>query len=199
MRSAQTVFVLFTTLAIIAGTEPSFAQHSEPFSVTYGHAARSKTGDPRTGFQRYAIPSRYSIEYPEGWFVESVPESETGYITIWNQRPSELGGGSFPAGLVKTDVSISPIPFEESVQAALDSEGDLDMGTITRKGELTVGGRDAYRIWTIEGASNSDSITTLVRYSTTETATISSFFTSGETWAIPTMKDIHWSFRRLLD
>ncbi len=199
MRSAPLVFVLCTILATVVGSGPSFAQHSRLPSATCGRAAttaRSKTDDSRPGFQQYTVPSLYSIEYPEDWFVQDVPG---GYVMIWNQRPPEVGGGRFPAGMVKTDVQISPLPFEEAVQAALNAEDDLEMGTITRKGKLTVGGREAYRIWTVEGASNSDSITTLVRYSATETAVVISFFTSGETWAIPTIKDIHWSFRRVLD
>jgi len=155
----------------------------------------SSATSPRDGFDKYEESGLFSIEYPEDWYVE---QSSGGGVIFYNQPPPTRGGGSFPANFVKTEVHIQSTSFEEAVRSLRSSETSRRSGEVmTRQGELTVGGRNAFRAWFSGSVHNTDYIVTLVRYSDTKVARMVSYTTSGETWAVPTIQDIHWSFRAI--
>lgn len=154
-------------------------------------ASAAREADARPGYALHVVPSVFSIEYPEGWLIQ---DSTQDFVSIWNKPPSR--DWMFPSGFVKTEVYISSRTFGETLQSLLNSSNDSPgPGVLTRKGELTIGGREAFRVWFEGGDHTEDSIVTIVRYSNNRTATIASHFTGGETWAIPAIQDMHWSFR----
>ena len=151
----------------------------------------SRATDARPGYSLHVVPNAFSIEYPEDWLIG---DSSQSYVSIWNRQ--SYRDFMFPPGSVKTEIYIGSETFEEALQSLLTTEDDVfDPGVLTRKGELTIGGQEAFRAWFENGENTSDSIVTIIRYSNNQTATIVSYFTGGETWAIPTIQDIHWSFR----
>ena len=164
--------------------------------ATYGDrsqlwAIKPREASIRSGFKRHTSPSVFAIDYPQNWYVK---DSEREYVSIWNQQPSRQP--SFPPGFAKTEVSIRAIAFEDVLEGNIqEGRGGYDSGEIVRENSVTVGGRDAYRLFLRDGENGEDTITTLIRYSDTQTATITSFYTSGETENISSILQMHQSFK----
>jgi hypothetical protein len=168
------------TTRSLAARSPSWQSHSQSQGTLQAEA--------RPGFQLYRYGNRFTIEYPTGWIVNDPGEFTPG-ITILNRQPSRVGGGRFPADFVKTNVGIHPQSFNAYIR---DFERS-DYEEITRRGEITIGGRRALRLWT--ESVDSYGIYSIIEYSNNQTAVIVSFYGSSD-W-VPMIQDIHWSFRRL--
>ncbi len=154
--------------------------------------AISNTTLPRSDFSRYTEPGIYTIDYPRSWLISKPAASVT---TIQNRQPSE-GGVTYPPNFINTEIYFRPERLEAALQHLLrTNDARYQPGTLTRRGELTVGGKEAVRLWFEGGRFGEDRILTLIRYSETQTAVISSYFTTGETAGISTIQDMHWSFR----
>lgn len=147
----------------------------------------ANASEARPGFELYRYQNFFSIEHPEGWYVE-VSNQDSYPIIIWNRRPPSRGGGDWPNDLVKTEVILFPGDF--STASGLFFEGTDSV--ITRRGELTVGGRRALRVWT-EGGGWPPGIVTFVEYTSDTTIILSSTYSNNA--FIEDIQDIHWSFR----
>ncbi|MBE9151305.1 MULTISPECIES: PsbP-related protein [unclassified Coleofasciculus] len=149
---------------------------------------------PGANFVTYTEPNFFSVAHPSGWAVERVNEN---YITLWSRRPSEPGGGQAPPNLIKTDITIVNGSLETAVEGAIATSKEGD-STLTRRGNLKIGGRDAVRIW-LTGSSFDfpDTILSFVRYTDNQTISITSYYTASNPTAVDTIQRIHWSFRLL--
>lgn len=178
---------LTVTMAGIGLTTRSLAVQS-PSVQSHSHSQGRLKAEARPGFELYRYDNRFTIEYPTDWIVND-PGDFTPGITILNRQPSRVRRGRFPADFVKTNVSIHP----QSFNAYLRDFERSDYEEILRRGEITIGGRRALRLWT--ESVDSRAIYSVIEYSNNQTAVIASYYDSDDWIAI--IQDIHWSFRRL--
>lgn len=161
---------------------------------TSGGVTAAEIATARPGFTRHEYPGSYSIEYPEGWLVDTAAIGEgpgsSSQSLFYSRQPLQRGDGNWPADLVKTEVYLLNEPFTQVTQRANQGSGYSD---VIRRGELTVGGLPALRIWTER--HNSVGIHTYIQYANGQTAVIHSYF-SSDVWIDP-VEDMHWSFRPL--
>lgn len=146
----------------------------------------------RAGFTRHTEPGVYTIDYPADWLLAKPAASIT---SIQNRQPSGNHSG-YPPNYVNTEIYFRSQSLEAATQHLLrTNDTRYQPGTLTKQGALTVGEKEAVRLWFEAGQFGEDRLVTLVRYADDQTAVVSSYFTSGETWSIPTLQNIHWSFR----
>lgn len=154
-------------------------------------------GSPASGtLKTYVVPDKFSIQHPSGWVVENVPDAAPNTLLyIWSRKPSASEG--WTVDLVKTDVQTVPGSFQMYVRQSTDNR--TGMGRILKSGRTQVGGREAFRIWSINtgGDYNTNAITTIVRYTNTETALIASNYIEKNPTAVAVIQRIHGSFRSL--
>ncbi|MEO1124641.1 MAG: hypothetical protein AAFX95_11205 [Cyanobacteria bacterium J06639_16] len=161
----------------------SQSNDTEPNSVSSSLTA----AQARPGFELHR-QRNFSVEYPTGWLVDN--SGNTGSdATLWNRQPPTLGGGEWPSDLVRTNIDIVNSSYSSVVRGLEQS----DNSEILRRGEVTIGGMRALRVWSI--GINSLVIQTIVEYSDSQTAIISSFY-ADDIW-IEDIQDVHWSFRKL--
>jgi hypothetical protein len=151
----------------------------------------SLQAETRPGFQLYRYRNNYSIEYPENWVIDSA--SSTNRLTIWSQRPSRQSGGGFFGDMVKTEVFIDSRPF--NANRIVGEIGRRPDAQITRRGDITIGGQRALRIWSED--QHARTISSYIEYSSNQTVEIHSFYAYGNDSWIETIQDIHWSFRKM--
>ena len=140
----------------------------------------------REGFQLYQQGS-FTIEYPDGWIIEDPGDYSSG-INIFNRVPPRFGGGDFPIDLIKTTAYIESRSFNAVVRSLEQS----DFETITNRVEITIGGRRALRVWTIN--THSLGLYSIIELSNNQTAVVVSFY-GDESWR-EIAQHIHWSFRK---
>lgn len=141
--------------------------------------------EARPGFKLYQYQDTYMIEYPETWYAELTPYGEEqNAATIWSRRPTELSN-VWVDDLVKTEIVFFRSDLEPFVR-------DFFIGsTITRRGDITIGGLPALRVWAYNDLGQS--IHTFIRHPDgNTTVTLSSYYES-DTY-IDDIQDIHWSF-----
>jgi len=179
--------VISAGVAADRGAIPTVGQGPSRDGIT-----TNETAAARPGFTRHEYPGAYAIEYPTGWLVDTAATGEGpgsfSQSLFYSRQPSQPGGGNWPADLVKTQVYLLNTPFTEVTQQAAQGS---DYSDVIRRGELTVGGLPALRIWT--ESHNSVGIHTYIAYANGQTAVINSYF-SSDVWIDP-IEDMHWSFR----
>lgn len=151
-------------------------------------STNTTTTTARAGFELYNHQNLYTIEHPIGWVIDTSGLTGTG-LTFWNRQPPRFGGGDWPTDLVRTNIGIVDGSLDSVARGFEQSEFE----EITRRGDITIGGRRALRLWT--ESVNASGIYTIVEYSSNQTAVIGSFYASND-W-VEDIQDIHWSFRKL--
>ena len=154
------------------------AQPSGPRSGD--HQGSLTTTEVRPGFQLYQHQNTYTIEYPETWYAEN--SSGTG--TIWNQHPTGFLA-DWPDDIVKTEIA----PFSADLDTVMRSF--FIEATITKRGDITIGGFPALRVWAFDELGTG--IHTLVNHPNGTTIVVSSYYESDA--YIDEIQDIHWSLR----
>lgn len=198
-----------TYLVVVKGLEPSSRgrytlrvqsnSNSTLASSPSADSSGSLQAEARPGFRLHRRRNYYSIEYPENWIVDSslIPDipSNIDLLAIWHQRP-RLGGGEYTGDTVATYIIIDSKPFDADrfVRDIRTSSNIYDM-QITRRGDITIDGRRALRIWT-DGPVG-QTISSYIEYSSNQTVEIHSTYAYGNDSWIETIQDMHWSFRKL--
>lgn len=180
------------TYTVIANAFDPSERGSYVLAVTASGSAESTTSQrasaetgARPGFEIYRHQNIYTIEYPENWHVESVPRNGQNAANIWSQRPTGYSG-DWSADLVKTEVVFFDADFEPFIR------GFFTDSVITRRGDLTVGGLPAVRIWA--DSSHGTGIHTFIRPANGTTIIVLSSYYASDAY-INEIQDIHWSFR----
>jgi hypothetical protein len=159
-----------------------------PSSITQIEVSAAQTV---TKFKTYVSPKIFSIQYPSAWNVDGTNRK---YVMITNYKP-KLGGGTAPANFVKTDISFVSGSLETAFNRTISNSTD-NYSTITKRERLTIGGRQALRLWiTSSGFDFPDIVSTYIRYKNNETAVVSSFYTRSNSSALGNIQRIHSSFR----
>ncbi|MGJ3251897.1 MAG: PPC domain-containing protein [Elainellaceae cyanobacterium] len=164
----------YTLIATEAGQGSSLSEISE----------NTQSAPQRPRFQTYVHDNKFSIQHPEGSEINVIPNYGLEIRSFSGER------------LIKTMASVQSGSFEENVNRALVDESDM-IGTLTRRGDLTVGGREAIRLWFSEGQHFYYTITTVIRYSNSQTILVSTFYDDDSPSTIEAIQDIHWSLRIL--
>ena len=164
--------------SLLPSSQQSSIVRAVPVNAIGQSAAKNSV---RSGFTRYAEPSLYSVDYPQTWFL-SKPAA---YVTsIQNRQPSGSYQG-YPADYINTEIYFRTENLEAAVaHLTRTNDSRYQPGTLTKQGTLTVGGKEAVRLWFEGGRFGEDRMVTLIHYADEQTAVISSYFTSGETWGI---------------
>jgi len=156
------------------------------FSLTVAQAQTTSR------LQTYRAGNLYTIQFPQGWQVTG----DVNYLMLTNFDLNK-GGGTAPQSAIKTDIAVFPQPFDTVVQKAQKGKYTEAGDRIIKRGALKLGGRDAYRVWTTDSNFDfPDAVTTYVRYGN-QTVSITSFYTMQNPSAVPTIQQIHGSFRLL--
>lgn len=181
------------TLRVQGNSNSPLASSPNPASSP-AQPSGSLQAEARPGFRLYRHRNNYSIEYPENWVVDSA--SSTNNLIIWSQDPSRSSRSGFLGDIVKTEILIDSRPFNaDRIARDLRTSGAITGDQVTRRGEITIGGRRALRIWS-EG-QHGRSISSYIEYSSNQTVEIHSHYDyRNDSW-IETIQDIHWSFRKL--
>ena len=160
---------------------------------------QASTMPQTTRLTTYVVPDEFSIQHPTGWFVErtvaqpdQIPRQ---IIVIQNLQPPKATSILMPPpNLIKTVIRIERDSFETVANQVISGIG-MDGGTLTRKGRLSVGGREALRLWATNVYLGHEGIVTLVPYRNNETAFIASYYDKSNSTAIRVIQTMHWSFR----
>lgn len=139
----------------------------------------------------------FLIQYPGNWQIQQYEPAPNQFylITLWSEKPI-LGVGTAPRFMIKTEVVLEPITFQNVVSNSNRTTGDDSR--IIKKGNLTLGGKKAFRIWTTDSSFDfPDSIITIIQYSDTQTITLLSFYTASNPKAVEIMQRLHGSLRIL--
>ncbi|AFZ15502.1 hypothetical protein Cri9333_4724 (plasmid) [Crinalium epipsammum PCC 9333] len=166
----------------VTGIQPSTAQNNPRTTET-----KLKT---------YLVPKEFSISYPSNWLVERTqnPPGTTPreLLIITNQKLPKRGGDGLPPNIIKTDIQIERGAFEKVVAQTFRSASGSG-SRLTQRGKLTVGGREAVRLWISE--PEAETIIMLVRYNKNETLYLASFYARSNPSAINIIQRIHGSVR----
>ncbi|MEO0756320.1 MAG: hypothetical protein AAFY78_05540 [Cyanobacteria bacterium J06648_16] len=185
MKSFLIALALLSPIAVASGADAQLLD-------TAGSEAQTENTVADTGYSRYTLSTRYSIDFPNGSYVYY---NDNDYLIISSYLP-QTGVCCFSDGKLKTDIYTMETPFEEAAAAiATDLSGMA--GQFVRQASLTINGRPAVRSWWIGGENNSDSSFTVIRMSATETAYVNSFYGTGDTSLHSTIEAVHNSFQVL--
>lgn len=157
--------------------------------------AQTPTRSDSTDLATFTLPGEFILQYPRGWFVTHSSNSGAfprELVMISNEQFS--GTAETLTTMVKTDLQIVPGSLEIVSDEMIEGIA-VNQGTVTRRGNALVGGRDALRLWASD--SESDFIVTLIRYNDTETVQIVTFYNQQTARLLPLIQQIHGSFRSL--
>ncbi|MBW4599766.1 MAG: hypothetical protein KME29_09155 [Calothrix sp. FI2-JRJ7] len=163
------------------------------FNLTSGMlpvVAQNQPTSTNTKFQTFVEKGRYSIQYPQNWFIRR--ESKD-LLFISNRKIPVVGGGAFPNYFIKTDVQIENGSLQEKI-STLDSNREPGE-RLVKKRNVKVDGKNAVRLWYSGGET--EMILTLLPYKQTKTVSIVSFYTTNNAKLVPTLERIHSSFKSL--
>lgn len=110
--------------------------------------------------------------------------------------PPQVGGGEASVNQIKTDITW----IKGSLESVVSQRSRMEIwdGRLIKKGKLTLGGRDAFRMWFTDSSFDfPDTIVTYVRGTSTQTAVISSFYTASNPAAVDLIQRIQGSFNVL--
>lgn len=157
-----------------------------PYSMNRVEASLAQ---PVRQFKTYRSPKTFSIQYPSGWNVNRTHKK---FVTITNYQPRVGGGTNF----IKTEISFTQSSMETSFKRGISNNTEHN-AMITKREKLTVGGRQALRLWITDdsGFDLPNSVTTYIRYNNNETAVVSSYYTRSNSSAVDTIQRIHRSFK----
>ncbi|MEO0533185.1 MAG: PsbP-related protein [Cyanobacteria bacterium P01_A01_bin.123] len=145
-----------------------------------------------SGYNRYTSSGQYSIEFPDGAYLHN---NNQGYLIMSNYAP-QVGACCFEAESLKTDIYVTAIPFETAKENAVIDDSGM-AGELVQQSVINLNGREAIRTWWINGDNGSDSVSTIVQFSETESAYITSFYATGDRTMDSTIEAIHNSFQAL--
>lgn len=157
--------------------------------------SQTSTHSDRTELETFTLPGEFIVQYPRGWFVNHTSNSGAyprELVMISNEQLS--GTEEVLTTMIKTDLQIVPGSLEIVSNEMIEGIA-VNEGTIARRGNAFVGGRDAVRLWASD--SESDFIVTLIRYNDTETVQVVTFYNQQTARFLPLIQQIHGSFRSL--
>jgi hypothetical protein len=173
--------ILSTFLVIVLSTLPSMV-----FNLN------SLQAQTQTKLTTYTQPGKFSVQYPEGWKIELLPDD---YVILVNYRPT-TGGGAAPTEAIKTDIVLLTETYEQAVKNIFESIEMLDE-TLLKQEELIIGGQEALRVWTTGSPFDfPDIMITVIRYSDDQTISMASYYTAKNQEAVGQIISVHNSLRK---
>jgi hypothetical protein len=186
-------FVILSLLALLTTSCQLFTRQNNETSQTT--ETQTNTNATAKAWKTYTQPNKFSIAYPAKWFDTS-PQPD--YLVISTEKLSASAQAEIGAvDSIKTDVIFVPEAYETAVEKGL-AEAKGEGSLLTRKGEVTIGGNEALRLWVnFAGADFPNAIVSYIHYSDDKTAVIISGYNAENPQAVDTIQRVHWSFRKL--
>lgn len=153
--------------------------------------AQNQPRSPNIKFGTFVEKGKYSIAYPQGWFVERA-NKDLLYIT--NRKMPKVGGGGFPDYFVKTDVQIENENFQ-NILARYNSSNRQDSERLIKRERFKIDGKNAVRFWFTGGET--EVLITIFPYKQSKTVYLASFYTANNSKVTPILERIHSSFKSL--
>jgi hypothetical protein len=151
--------------------------------------AQNTSVNINTKFKTFVEAKRYSISYPQGWFVRR----ESRDLTYISNR--KIGGaGEFPDGFIKTEVEIVNQKFPNALTTNVSLPKE-DGSRLVKKQNIKVDGKNAVRLWFT--GREGEMLITLLPYKQNQTTSIVSFYTKNSSKITPTIQYLHSSFKSL--
>ena len=187
------IFGLASLSALVGGAiaQSTFPPNSEMATMAQATDLTAATA-VTSGYNRYTLSGQYSIEFPHGAYLNN---NNSSYLIISNYSP-QVGACCFETGSLKTDVYVTDIPFETAKESAVIDDSGM-AGELVRQAVFTLDGREVIRTWWINGDNGADSVSTIVQFSDTESAFITSFYATGDRTMDNTIEAMHNSFQPL--
>lgn len=177
----------------IAGTLPNVPNlevYTSPLKQETVAPDAGETVPPEAGeFETYTLPNAFSVQVPQGWFIEG-KEAE-GYALITSYGPDSE---ATQMGDVKTEVNLVNEPPQTYVDRQIDDL--IQQGyVIDRFGLASVQGNEAFRIWIIDVPGDfTNQVITFVGFESGKTAKIISYYNEDSATMTETIMQIHRSF-----
>ena len=143
----------------------------------------------------YTVSNKFSLLIPPEWVPEGKLNSDSTYFSFTNYRHDLRG--AVPSDAIKTEVSFIEKKLDVVLQTRFQQANQY-RESITKRGDLTIDGQPAVRVWYQGGGWNyANEISSYIPYAANQTVVISSYYNDDNSDAVDTIQRIHWSFRHL--
>ncbi len=168
------------------------------YFVLFGNLSYKNNSQAQTNSSLidYTVPNKFSLLIPPEWVPEGKLNSDSTYFSFTNYK-HDLRGETVPSDAIKTEVSFIEKKLDVVLQTRFQQANQYHE-SITKRGDLTIDGQPAVRVWYEGGGWNyPNEISSYIPYAANQTVVISSYYNGDNSDAVDTIQRIHWSFRHL--